>query len=303
MTRRARSGRSARGRCADRCSSPGSRDGTTPPTRVVRGRSGSPSTATRTRARAHRPGGALRLPGPPAAGRSWSTASPGRSTWPENAFFTVRARRARPRRAARRRAVATGGSRSAARCSTSARETGCEMVVTFGALLADVPHTRKVRVTGTSTDADLIDRLGLARVALRGADRASSACSTTRAAAASVPSVSLWAPVPHYIAVAAQPAGDARPPRTVRPRSCELELDLDRLERDGRPRGASRSTRSPAADDDIPATSSRSRSATTQESTTRTTPVGRRTSRPATRSPPSSSASSATSAATAERQR
>ena len=39
--------------------------------------------------------------------------------------------------------------------------TGCEMVVTFGALLADVPHTREVRVTGTATDLELIERLAL----------------------------------------------------------------------------------------------------------------------------------------------
>ena len=49
-------------------------------------------------------------------------------------------------------------------CSTVisvAAEVGCKMVVTFGALLGDVPHTRRVRVTGTSTDPELVDRLGL----------------------------------------------------------------------------------------------------------------------------------------------
>ena len=42
-----------------------------------------------------------------------------------------------------------------------ARETGCEMVVTLGALLADVPHTRPIRLTGTAADPELIERLGL----------------------------------------------------------------------------------------------------------------------------------------------
>ena len=42
-----------------------------------------------------------------------------------------------------------------------ANETGCTMVVTLGALLGDVPHTRRVRVTGTATDPDLVGTLGL----------------------------------------------------------------------------------------------------------------------------------------------
>ena len=44
-----------------------------------------------------------------------------------------------------------------------ASETGCEMVVTLGALLGDVPHTRGVRVTGTASDPELINGLELAR--------------------------------------------------------------------------------------------------------------------------------------------
>src|SRR5919108_1969099 len=42
-----------------------------------------------------------------------------------------------------------------------AKELGVELVVTLGALLADVPHTRPSPVTGTATDPDLIARLGL----------------------------------------------------------------------------------------------------------------------------------------------
>src|SRR5216684_2541647 len=44
-----------------------------------------------------------------------------------------------------------------------AQSLGVEMVVTLGALLAEVPHTRPVRVTGTAVDADLVARLGLQR--------------------------------------------------------------------------------------------------------------------------------------------
>ena len=38
---------------------------------------------------------------------------------------------------------------------------GVELVVTLGALLADVPHTRPSPVTGSATDPALVERLGL----------------------------------------------------------------------------------------------------------------------------------------------
>src|SRR5437899_9914574 len=38
---------------------------------------------------------------------------------------------------------------------------GVQMMVTLGALLADVPHTRPVSITGIASDPALIDRLGL----------------------------------------------------------------------------------------------------------------------------------------------
>src|ERR671934_3093149 len=42
-----------------------------------------------------------------------------------------------------------------------AKELGVELVVTLGALLADVPHTRSSPVTGSASDQKLIDELGL----------------------------------------------------------------------------------------------------------------------------------------------
>src|SRR6266545_8125845 len=42
-----------------------------------------------------------------------------------------------------------------------AKELGTELVVTLGALLADVPHTRPCPVTGSATDQELVERLGL----------------------------------------------------------------------------------------------------------------------------------------------
>ncbi len=80
-----------------------------------------------------------------------------------------------------------------------AQETGCEMVVTLGALLADVPHTRPIRLTGTAADPEVIERLGLSHSRYEGPTGIvgvlHDACR-----AADMPSVSLWAPVPHYVA-------------------------------------------------------------------------------------------------------
>src|SRR6266498_13276 len=41
------------------------------------------------------------------------------------------------------------------------REFGIEMMVSLGALLADVPHTRPSPVTGSATDPALVEQLGL----------------------------------------------------------------------------------------------------------------------------------------------
>src|SRR3989454_9634718 len=85
-----------------------------------------------------------------------------------------------------------------------ARELGVEMVVTLGSLLADVPHTRPSPVTGGATDAELIERLGLQRSRYEGPTGIvgvlHDACNQ-----AGLPSVSLWAAVPHYVSLAPSP--------------------------------------------------------------------------------------------------
>lgn len=86
--------------------------------------------------------------------------------------------------------------------------TGCEMVVTFGALLADVPHTRKVRVTGTATDPELIARLSLEPSRYEGPTGIVGVLHDECRVAGN-PSVSLWAPVPHYIASPPNPPASA----------------------------------------------------------------------------------------------
>ncbi len=85
-----------------------------------------------------------------------------------------------------------------------ARELGVEMVITLGSLLADVPHTRPSPVTGGATDPELIERLGLQRSRYEGPTGIvgvlHDACN-----GASLPSVSLWAAVPHYVSLAPSP--------------------------------------------------------------------------------------------------
>jgi predicted ATP-grasp superfamily ATP-dependent carboligase len=79
-----------------------------------------------------------------------------------------------------------------------------QLVVTMGALLADVPHTRPVSVTGLASDPGLVARLGLTRSSYEGPTGIvgvlHAACQD-----AGLPSASLWAAVPHYIAAAPNP--------------------------------------------------------------------------------------------------
>ena len=85
-----------------------------------------------------------------------------------------------------------------------ARDLNIELVVTLGALLADVPHTRPAPVTGSASDPKLVDELGLASSRYEGPTGIvgviHDACRR-----AEVPSASLWAAVPHYASLAASP--------------------------------------------------------------------------------------------------
>jgi len=85
-----------------------------------------------------------------------------------------------------------------------AAELGVEMVVILGALLADVAHTRPVRVTGTAADADLIRRLDLSRSTYEGPTGIVGVLHDAFATA-HLPSASLWAAVPHYVAATPSP--------------------------------------------------------------------------------------------------
>ena len=85
-----------------------------------------------------------------------------------------------------------------------ARELEVELVVTLGALLADVPHTRPAPVTGAATDPKLVEELGLQLSRYEGPTGIvgvlHDACRT-----AELRSVSLWSAVPHYVSLAPSP--------------------------------------------------------------------------------------------------
>ncbi len=81
----------------------------------------------------------------------------------------------------------------------AADELEVSLVVTFGALLADSPHTRPIPVSGSSTEPEIQDRLGLEASHYEGPTGIvgvfQDACIRS-----DVPAVSFWAAVPHYVA-------------------------------------------------------------------------------------------------------
>lgn len=85
-----------------------------------------------------------------------------------------------------------------------ARDLGVELVVTLGALLADVPHTRAAPVTGAASDPSLVEELGLQPSRYEGPTGIvgvlHDACRQ-----AGIPSVSLWSAVPHYVSLSPSP--------------------------------------------------------------------------------------------------
>jgi proteasome assembly chaperone (PAC2) family protein len=81
---------------------------------------------------------------------------------------------------------------------------GVEMVVTLGALIADVAHTLPVPITGLASSEEMVERLGLARSNYEGPTGVvgvlHDACRRR-----GIPSASLWAAVPHYVAAVPNP--------------------------------------------------------------------------------------------------
>jgi predicted ATP-grasp superfamily ATP-dependent carboligase len=109
-----------------------------------------------------------------------------------------------------------------------AKELGVELVVTLGALLADVPHTRPAPVTGSASSPELVQELGLSTSRYEGPTGIvgvlHDGCNR-----AGIPSASLWAAVPHYVSLTPSPRAAAA--------LCErlgglLGIDIDTAELD-----------------------------------------------------------------------
>ncbi len=85
-----------------------------------------------------------------------------------------------------------------------ARDLGVELVVTLGSLLADVPHTRPAPVTGSATDPELIERLGLQQSRYEGPTGIVGVLHDS-CRGMGLASASLWAAVPHYVSLTPSP--------------------------------------------------------------------------------------------------
>jgi len=125
--------------------------------------------------------------------------------WPQNAFYAA------PAPSAERDLVLLSGIEPNLRWRGFAKAVldvaerlGVEMVVTLGALLADVPHTRPVPITGLASDPELVESLSLSRSNYEGPTGIvgvlHDACRRR-----GVTSASLWAAVPHYVAAVPNP--------------------------------------------------------------------------------------------------
>src|SRR3954453_19474440 len=86
----------------------------------------------------------------------------------------------------------------------TARELNVRMVITLGSLLADVPQTRPVAITGLASERSLVDRLGFQHTSYEGPTGIVGVLHNTFANAGT-PSAGLWAAVPHYVAAAPNP--------------------------------------------------------------------------------------------------
>jgi hypothetical protein len=76
---------------------------------------------------------------------------------------------------------------------------GVEMIILLGALLADAPHTRPVPVSVGSSNAEVAAEIGVGLSDYKGPTGIVGVMQHT-CTAAGIPTVSLWAQVPHYVA-------------------------------------------------------------------------------------------------------
>lgn len=88
--------------------------------------------------------------------------------------------------------------------ATAADALGVELVITLGALIAEVAHTLPVPITGLASSAELVDELDLERSNYEGPTGIVGIVHD-RCNEAGIDSASLWAAVPHYVAAVPNP--------------------------------------------------------------------------------------------------
>jgi proteasome assembly chaperone (PAC2) family protein len=125
--------------------------------------------------------------------------------WPENSFSAARVP------SADRDLVLLDGTEPNLRwrtfsetVATAADALGVEMVITLGALIAEVSHTLPVPITGLASSTELVEELELERSNYEGPTGITGVvhdlCRQT-----GIESASLWAAVPHYVAAVPNP--------------------------------------------------------------------------------------------------
>ncbi|HET8815197.1 MAG TPA: PAC2 family protein [Solirubrobacterales bacterium] len=128
-----------------------------------------------------------------------------RIDWPENHLIAV------PVPTAERDLVLLDGTEPNLRwrtfsetIATAADALGVEMVITLGALIAEVSHTLPVPITGLASSQELVDELELERSSYEGPTGivgiVHDLCRRN-----GIDSASLWAAVPHYVAAVPNP--------------------------------------------------------------------------------------------------
>jgi len=88
--------------------------------------------------------------------------------------------------------------------ANAAERMGVEMVITLGALLAEVAHTLPVPITGLASDQDLVEELDLSRSTYEGPTGIVGVVHDM-CRQRGMSSASLWAAVPHYVAAVPNP--------------------------------------------------------------------------------------------------
>ena len=104
-----------------------------------------------------------------------------------------------------------------------AQDLGVTRAVTFGSLLADVPHTRPAPVTAAATDETLMHELGLEPSSYEGPTGIVGVL-LDACRGADITSLSLWAAVPHYVSLAPSPRAALA---LVRRFGELMEIDID----------------------------------------------------------------------------